>query len=172
MEARGYQVYPARWVLLVSVVLLNLANYSHWVAFPAVAKQAAAYYQVTGEQVNTRLAAVCISMFMFDRQVDLIASLSYGLCVPTCLVAVWCVERLGLRAGLVTGALLTAGGGALCCLATLPDLLPGLTNQAWDRNTAYTLTLAGQALTGIGCPFISCVPTKVGSAFAAFAHLV
>jgi hypothetical protein len=31
-----------------TVILLNLANYAHWIAFPAVAKKAAAYYDVTG----------------------------------------------------------------------------------------------------------------------------
>ena len=32
-----------------TVILLNLANYAHWIAFPAVAKKAAAYYDVTGK---------------------------------------------------------------------------------------------------------------------------
>ena len=39
-----FKVYPERWWLLLTVVLLNLANYSHWVAFPSVAKNAAKYY--------------------------------------------------------------------------------------------------------------------------------
>ena len=47
-----YKVYPARWLLLIAVTLLNLANYSHWVAFASVAKQAADYYQVTGPEVS------------------------------------------------------------------------------------------------------------------------
>jgi hypothetical protein len=32
-----------------TVILLNLSNYAHWIAFPAVAKKAAAYYDVTGK---------------------------------------------------------------------------------------------------------------------------
>ena len=28
-----------RWWILGTVVLLNLANYAHWIAFPAVAKK-------------------------------------------------------------------------------------------------------------------------------------
>ena len=39
-----YRVYPQRWWILTAVVLLNLANYSHWVAFPSVAKTAAKHY--------------------------------------------------------------------------------------------------------------------------------
>ena len=31
----------------------------------------------------------------------------------------------------------------------------------WDKHTAYVFTILGQALTGMGCPFISCVPTKI-----------
>ena len=46
----GYTLYSSRWILLISVTLLNLANYSHWVAFASVAKQAAEYYQVSGPE--------------------------------------------------------------------------------------------------------------------------
>ena len=31
-----------------TVLLLNLANFAHWIAFPAIAKKAAAYYDVSG----------------------------------------------------------------------------------------------------------------------------
>ena len=47
-----YQVYSSRWILLLAVTLLNLANYSHWVAFASVAKKAAEYYQVSGPEVT------------------------------------------------------------------------------------------------------------------------
>ena len=136
-----YRVYRSRWLLLVSVTLLNLANYSHWVAFASVAKVGAEYYEVTGPEV------------------DLIPMISYGLCVPFCLLAVYLVERRGLRLGLVLGSWLTAVGGALCCLATLPGVWGG--QLWWSKRTAFLLTVFGQALTGMGCPFISCVPTKV-----------
>jgi len=136
----GHRVYGRRWLVLVAVTLLNLANYSHWISFAAVAKHAAQFYQVSGPEV------------------DLIPTLSYGLCIPFCLVAVYIVERCGLRAGLLLGACLTAFGGAICCLATLPEMLG---QDWWDRSVAFKLTVLGQALTGIGCPFISCVPTKV-----------
>ena len=35
--------YKFRWWLLGTVVLLNLANYAHWIAFPAVAKKVTTY---------------------------------------------------------------------------------------------------------------------------------
>ena len=31
-----YPLHPSRWPLLASVILLNLANYAHWVAFPGI----------------------------------------------------------------------------------------------------------------------------------------
>ena len=143
MEQReeGHRLYRSRWLLLASVTLLNLANYSHWVSFASVAKQGAEYYQVTGPVV------------------DLIPMISYGLCVPFCLLAVYIVERRGLRLGLTIGSWLTAVGGGLCCLATLPGVWGG--QLWWSRYHAFVITVLGQALTGMGCPFISCVPTKV-----------
>ena len=47
-------------------------------------------------------------------------------------------------------------GGLLCCLSTLPHLSEGLSSDSM-----FNLALVGQALTGIACPFISCVPTKI-----------
>ena len=47
-------------------------------------------------------------------------------------------------------------GGLLCCLSTLPHLSDDL-----NPNDKFYLALIGQALTGIACPFISCVPTKI-----------
>jgi hypothetical protein len=87
-----YRVYPQRWWLLATVVLLNLANYSHWVAFPSVAKNAAKYYNQTGDRM------------------DLIPTVSYGLGVPCCLLATYVVERFGLRTGLHIGGSLTGIG--------------------------------------------------------------
>ena len=37
-----------RWWIMGTVILLNLANFAHWIAFPAIAKKAAAYYDVSG----------------------------------------------------------------------------------------------------------------------------
>ena len=87
-----YKVYPQRWWILSSVVLLNLANYSHWVAFPAVAKTAAKHYDQDGETM------------------DMIPTVSYGLGVPCCLIATYVVEKYGLKVGLNVGGILTGIG--------------------------------------------------------------
>lgn len=87
-----YKVYPERWWILVAMFLLNVFNYAHWVAFPAVNKTAAVYYNQPGNLM------------------DLIPTVSYGLGVPFGLVATFVVERYGLKWGLQIGALLTATG--------------------------------------------------------------
>ena len=121
-----------------TVVLLNLANYAHWIAFPAVAKKAAVYYEVTGDQL------------------DMIPTVSYAVSIPTCLLATYLVESRGLKVGIRIGSFLTAFGGLLCCLSTFPGLATYI-----PINIQYWMALLGQAATGVACPFISCVPTKV-----------
>lgn len=137
-EEGQYKVYPERWWMMGTVILLNLANYAHWIAFPAVAKKAAAYYNVTGEEL------------------DMIPTVSYAAGVPTCLVATYIVEQKGLKVGLKIGAYLTGFGGLLCCISTFPGL-----NTMIPLSTQYWMSLIGQAATGVACPFISCVPTKI-----------
>ncbi len=44
----------------------------------------------------------------------------------------------------------------MCCLSTMPSLSDGMTSDG-----KFYLALIGQALTGVACPFISCVPTKI-----------
>ena len=124
--------------MLGSVVLLNLANYAHWIAFPAVAKKAAAYYAVTGDQL------------------DMIPTASYAVGIPTCLLATYFVEAKGLKFGIRIGSILTGVGGFICCLGTFYWV-----NEYVPIQIQYWMALIGQTLTGIACPFISCVPTKI-----------
>jgi len=133
-----YKVYPERWWIMGTVILLNLANFAHWIAFPAVAKKAAAYYEVSGEEL------------------DLIPTVSYGAGIPTCLIATYLIESRGLKAGIKIGAWLTGIGGLLCCVSTLPGLAPHL-----PKYVQYWMAVVGQGTTGLACPFISGVPTKV-----------
>ncbi len=48
----GYQSYGRRWLVLLSVLLLNLANYSGWISFAAVTSKAADFYQVKDYKVS------------------------------------------------------------------------------------------------------------------------
>ena len=44
----------------------------------------------------------------------------------------------------------------MCFFSSLPGVADDL-----DSDTKYYMALVGQALTGVACPFISCVPTKI-----------
>ena len=52
------------------------------------------------------------------------------------------MEKWGLRPGLYLGAWFTAGGGAICCLATLPEFLgqvqTALTGREADQKVKYS----------------------------------
>jgi len=123
---------------LIAVFLLNISNYAHWVAFPAVNKVAAEYYDQPGWKM------------------DWIPTLSYGLGVPCGLLATYVVERYGLKHGIQIGGSLTGIGGLMCFLSSMPHLADNLSNES-----KFNLALIGQALTGVACPFIACVPTKI-----------
>ena len=137
-ETVTYVSYPERWWMLLTVVLLNLANYSHWVAFPSVTKQAAVYYDQSGERM------------------DLIPTLSYAFGIPCCLMATYAVDKYGLKMVLRIGGIFTGVGGLLCFVSSMPYL-----SEAMSSDAQFYLAVIGQALTGIACPFISCVPTKI-----------
>jgi len=134
----SYIVYNERWWIMGTVILLNLANFAHWIAFPAVAKKAAAYYDVSG------------------MELDLIPTVSYAAGVPTCLIATYLIEARGLKVGVKIGAYLTGFGGLLCCLSTFPGLATNV-----PKYYQYWMAVIGQGATGLACPFISGVPTKI-----------
>ena len=50
-------------------------------------------------------------------------------------------------------------GGLMCCLSSIEGLKPVLPED--EKYARYLLALIGQGITGIACPFISCVPTKI-----------
>ena len=93
---------------------------------------------------------------MTGEQLDLIPTISYAAGVPTCLVATYLIESRGLRTGIRIGAYLTGIGGLLCCLSTLPGL-----NHLIPKYYQYWMAVIGQGITGVACPFISGVPTKI-----------
>ena len=93
------------------------------------------------------------------EEITRILTVSYGLGIPFSIIAPIVVSKYGLRFGLYTGAFLTFIGSLLCCVSTFPGLMTeenGIPPIVW-----YWMTLVGQALTGMACPFLACIPTKV-----------
>ena len=82
-----------------TVILLNLANFAHWIAFPAIAKKAAAYYDVSGfAEWELGIDMICITL-PSGEELDLIPTVSYAAGVPTCLIATYLIESRGLKTG-------------------------------------------------------------------------
>ena len=42
--ADEYRSYGQRWFILCSILLLNISNYAHWIAFASVQSKAAEFY--------------------------------------------------------------------------------------------------------------------------------
>ncbi len=80
-----YRIYGRRWLVLLSVLLLNTANYSGWISFAAVTSKAAAFYRVS------------------DSDIQLIVTVSYVLGIPACSAATYVFAKWGLRTSLLTG---------------------------------------------------------------------
>ena len=93
---------------------------------------------------------------MTGEELDLIPTVSYAAGVPTCLIATYLIESRGLRAGVKIGAYLTGIGGLLCCLSTFPGI-----SDYFTKSNQYWMAVIGQGITGVACPFISGVPTKI-----------
>ena len=99
-----YRTYRRRWLVLITVTLLNLSNNALWISYSAVANVATEYF---GKTVN---------------QIDLLATISFYVGIPMCLVSTFVVDALGFRAGMLLGTSLTFVGGIVRCLSTLPGL--------------------------------------------------
>ena len=91
-----------------------------------------------------------------NEDITRILTISYGIGMPFCIVGTYVVSRYGLRLGIYIGGILTFVGGLLCCLSTFPYLREHFHPDIW-----YWMSVTGQAMTGMGSPFIACVPTKI-----------
>ena len=79
----AYKVYGQRWVVLICVALLTIANNALWISFATVNSKAAKYFNKT------------------SAEIDLLSTISFIVGIPFCLLSTWIVDRLGLRYVLV-----------------------------------------------------------------------
>ena len=85
-------VYFDRWWVLSTVILLNITNYGHWIAFASVTKNVSKYYDQAGNRV------------------DLITTVSFAMGIPFCIISTFAIETWGLKFGLKLGGILTGIG--------------------------------------------------------------
>ena len=87
-----YKTYPDRWLVLASVSIIQFANFGHWIAFGAVTKVTAVFYDQPGDRI------------------DLIVLCSYAMFMPTLLVSSVMLFGMRLRKTLFLTAFLTSTG--------------------------------------------------------------
>ncbi|PAA46332.1 hypothetical protein BOX15_Mlig003841g5, partial [Macrostomum lignano] len=124
-----------RWFLVLTLGLLNVSNAALWITYSAIADYTQLFYNVTADGVNW-LALVYP-----------LASLVFGL--PTA----YCLDRLGVRTGLLIGAIFSASGGAMRYASAIL------------AQPSFSLALAGQITAAIAQPFFMFSPTAVASEF-------
>ena len=91
-EGIFYKSYPDRWWVLASVSMIQFANFGHWIAFGAVTKVTAVFYDQLGDRI------------------DLIVLCSYAMFMPTLLVSSVMLFGRRLRKTLFLTAFLTSTG--------------------------------------------------------------
>lgn len=131
-----YRLYRRRWYMLLVLFVLNVSNAMLWLSFAPVADYTASYY---GESVN---AINWLSI------VFLLCYLLFGL------VAVWILDVLGLRTGILLGAWLNAIGAGVRILSGLDFVLP---------NIKFIVVMIGQTSASLAQPFLLGSPTKLAA---------
>ena len=79
-----YEVYGIRWMVLLSVTLLNLSNNALWISYASVAPVSADYFD---KDINT--------------DIDLLSTISFYVGIPMCIISTYVVDALGFKAGCI-----------------------------------------------------------------------
>ena len=77
-----YEVYGIRWMVLLSVTLLNLSNNALWISYASVAPVSADYFD---KDINT--------------DIDLLSTISFYVGIPMCIISTYVVDALGFKTG-------------------------------------------------------------------------
>jgi MFS family permease len=99
MDDTTYRVYPYRWAVLASFMLVNLVMQALWIDFSPIMRDAAAYYRVS------------------ELAVGLLAMLFMIIFLPTSIPASWAIDRFGFRKAAGLGAAMMAVFAVLRALA-------------------------------------------------------
>jgi len=139
-----FVTYRQRFVVIACVMSLNMVGYMMAISFGPVASQAAEYYGVTGSMI------------------DLFPIIGMTINMPGMFIAVYCIDRFGIKVGLRWGSTCLMIGAALRCLSTFP-----LYEEKIARNTKFWLTFLGQSIIALGHPFLITMSTKISQVWFA-----
>ncbi|RKP04757.1 major facilitator superfamily domain-containing protein, partial [Thamnocephalis sphaerospora] len=128
-----YRLYRMRWAILLTIMLLNIANSMIWITYSAIAQTGSSYFQMSLTATNM-LNLVFYICYLVSS-------------VPSAFV----IDRHGIRAALACGAVGTVLGAWLRYLAVVIPMAP---------HASYAVTMVGHILAGLSQPFILNLPTK------------
>jgi Sugar phosphate permease len=99
MEDAKYRVYPYRWAMLGSFMLINLVMQTLWIDYSPILRDASTFYGVS------------------ETGIGLFSMLFMIIFVPLSIPASWAIDRYGLRISTTIGAILMAIFAALRAFA-------------------------------------------------------
>ncbi|XP_045126687.1 uncharacterized protein B0416.5-like [Portunus trituberculatus] len=129
-----YRVYRQRWLVLLTVVVLNISNAGLWINIAPVSYKAAAYFDVNITDVNWFSL-----VFLFVS-------------IPFCFISTLSVNQLGLKPAIHIGSILNCAGAVTRAVATA-GFLP--------EDVVFPLCLTGQVIAAMAQSFLLFIPTKV-----------
>ncbi|CAD6189190.1 unnamed protein product [Caenorhabditis auriculariae] len=136
VETTRLKVYNRRWIVLITVALLNNTNTMSWIA-----------YAPSGNYVNSFYGPSSASWF----------SMVYMLCtIPVGFCAMWAGRKFGLRSAILIAGW-TNGIGSIIRLISSFGFVP--------VNLRFPIAIVGQAIAAVAYPFIMFLPTKVAGSW-------
>jgi MFS family permease len=99
MDGATYRVYPYRWAVLASFMLVNLVMQALWIDFSPIMRDAAGYYRVS------------------ELAIGFLAMLFMIIFLPLSIPASWAIDRFGFRKSAGVGAVMMAAFAVLRALA-------------------------------------------------------
>ncbi|KAI6177274.1 hypothetical protein M3Y97_00889000 [Aphelenchoides bicaudatus] len=132
----AYKQYKKRWFLLLVVSLLNFSNAMTWITFAPITYYTNIYYG------NDNAATIYNVIFM-------------ALSIPLGILAMWGVDKFGIRPICIIGSLINLIGNLLRVLGSAPFI----TSMHWR----FWIVAIGQTCAASAQPFIMYLPTKLAA---------
>uniref|UniRef100_A0A914EFN2 Uncharacterized protein n=1 Tax=Acrobeloides nanus TaxID=290746 RepID=A0A914EFN2_9BILA len=130
-----FKVYNRRWYMLIVVCLVNFSNAMTWITFAPISSYTKQYYG------NSNAPMIFNIVFM-------------GLSIPVGFIAMWSVDKFGLRTGCLLGAWINLVGNILRVIGS---------GDFFSSDWRFPICLAGQCIAACAQPFIMYLPTKLAA---------
>ncbi|RKP14538.1 major facilitator superfamily domain-containing protein [Piptocephalis cylindrospora] len=138
MDSIQYRTYPLRWVILLTLFLLNMSSSILWTTYTSVSALSAEYFEVS------------------DTAISMLAMVFYIGFVIMSLPSGWVIDHVGIKTGLIIGSVLNIAGAWLRYVAVISDMAP---------SSQYAMTMASQCIAALGQPFFLNAPTKFAASW-------